>query len=297
MACFPIWDPVILVKSFSYSALRRLEPLLYPFCKSFFGGRTREEALEKAERLNRIRRKVAINFLGEHITDIKAVRKVRREYLELLREIVKRKLDSTISIKLTQIGLDISRDVCEGNLKIILHEAKANGVGVEIDMEDSTYTHKTLDIVKKLSRKYPLRIALQAKLLRTSQDIDRLFDSGRNVHVRICKGAYEEARRVSLKEPFDIKINFLVLASKLFYVSDFPAIATHDEDLMRVIKRRFADKRESFEFQMLYGVRKDLQEKLVRNKYNVRIYIPYGKDWLHYGSRRWKEATRIILRR
>lgn len=297
MACFPIWDPVILVKSFSYSALYRLEPLLYPFCKRFFGGRTREEALEKAERLSRIKRKVTFNFLGEHITDIKTIRNVRGEYLALLGEIIKRKLDSTISIKLTQIGLDISRDVCEGNLEIILHEAQSNGVGVEIDMEDSSYTNKTVDIVKKLSQKYPLRVALQAKLLRTSQDIDRIFDGSRNICVRICKGAYEESRRISLNEPFDIKINFLVLASKLFHVSDIPAIATHDEDLLRVIRRRFGDKRKSFEFQMLYGVRKDLQEEFVRNKYNVRVYIPYGRNWLPYGLRRWEEAAKIVLRR
>lgn len=277
--------------------LNACEPVLYPFSKRFFGGRIRREALLTVKELNRRKRKAVVNFLGEHVTDPKEIRAHVREYTKLLRDISDRRLDATVSLKLTQIGLDLSRDICEFNLETILQEAKRKNVGVEVDMEDPWYVDDTIAIVAKLAQKYSrLRLALQANLIRTRDDLERVLDTG-NIRVRLCKGAYEKPREQFHGNSLEARLNFLMLASTLFNRSDYPAIATHDEELLDIIERRFKNKPPLFEFQMLYGMRKDLEARILRQGHTLRIYVPYGRNWLHYGMRRWRSVARILLRR
>jgi len=279
----------------SINILRVFEPALYRFSKRFFGGRTHSECFEKVRALNQCKRKAVINFLGEHLRNPEEVRETVAEYIRLLRGIARHGLDASISVKLTQIGLDINPDLGESNLETICNEARIRNVDVEIDMEDSYYTERTIGIVTKLAAKYQLRIALQANLMRSQKDIERLIT--RKVRIRLCKGAYEEPPRISYTTPFEINLNYLFLAFKLLQESSFPALATHDIDLIRVINRRFRIIHQSFEFQMLYGVRPDLQRKLVEKGYTLRVYIPYGSQWLAYGIRRWKKAARMFFGR
>ncbi len=284
-------------KNIKKKAIDFCEPFLYVVSKRFFGGRTRKEALMCVRRLNARKRKVVVNFLGEHITGVNEIRSHVTEYLCLIRDISAQKLDATISVKLTQIGLDIDRATCEFNLETILQEARMKQVGVEIDMEDPWYVDDALMIIIKLSSQYPgLRLALQANLIRTQKDLDQIIDA-KNIRVRLCKGAYEKPREQFHGNPLEVRINYLILASVLFQRSDYPAIATHDEELLDTIKRRFKNHPSSFELQMLNGIRRDIESRLIREGYTLRVYVPYGKEWLHYGIRRWKTILRMMLRR
>ncbi len=293
------WKPFSLFspKKLSREVLAICEPALYVFSKRFFGGRTRREALVKVKRLNELKRKATVNFLGEHITDLDEIRFQVAEYCRLARDIAQHNLDATISIKLTQLGLDLGQDKCAFYLETILQEARNRDVKIEIDMEDPRYVDDTIDIVVRFAGTYPeLRVALQANLIRTRQDLERILEEG--VRVRLCKGAYERPRKQFCENPLEVRVNYLVFTSILFdKESPMPALATHDIELLQLIRRRFPDRQSSFEFQMLYGVRGNLQKKLVRKGHTVRVYVPYGKEWLRYGIRRWKTVLKTFLTR
>jgi proline dehydrogenase len=214
-----------------------------------------------------------------------------REYLRVLDRIENTGADSNISVKLTQLGLDIDKDYCLQNARRIVEAAKRYGNFVRIDMEDSSKTDATLDIFKRLYGEYGnVGIVLQAYLYRTEKDVDDALAMG--ARVRLCKGAYREPAEVAFPEKGEVDANYVRLMKKLLKSGVYHGIATHDEKMIAATREFAAGEgvsKDAFEFQMLYGIRRDLQLKLAREGYRMRIYVPYGEHWYPYFMRRLAE--------
>jgi proline dehydrogenase len=211
----------------------------------------------------------------------------------MLDRIHEQKLNANVSVKLTQMGLDLAEELCVAIMHDILSRARDYGNFVRVDMESSEYTERTLRLFE--DRLYPsyrdnVGIVLQSYLYRTQEDVERAI--ALNCRVRLCKGAYKEPATVAYAEKKDVDANYVRCMQRLMLAGNYPGLATHDEAIIREAKRFAKEKGigpERFEFQMLYGVRRDLQEQLVREGYNMRVYIPYGTQWYPYLMRRLAE--------
>ena len=269
--------------------------LLYPFAKRFIAGEDLSTALKSIHVLESSGYLSTVDILGEHIHRKEQAERAQKAYLDLVREINNGPSPIDLSVKVTQMGLDIDREICRRNISELL--AAASRHTVRLDMEGSGYTQSTIDLCVALHRPHKnLGQAVQAYLFRTANDVDRLIESG--ISVRLCKGAYKESTKIAWSSMDDIRANFLKLAKKLLTEGFLPAIATHDEYLLAEILDFTARKNidpKSFYFEMLYGVRRDLHKVLLDKGYQVRIYVPYGKSWLPYTLRRLTEKKENIL--
>jgi len=269
--------------------------LLYPFAKRFIAGEDLSTALKSIHVLQSSGYLSTVDILGEHIHRKEQAERAQKAYLDLVREINNGPSPVDLSVKVTQMGLDIDREICRRNISEIL--AAASRHTVRLDMEGSGYTQSTIDLCIALHRPHKnLGQAVQAYLFRTANDVDRLTENG--ISVRLCKGAYKESPKIAWSSMDDIRANFLKLAKKLLTEGFLPAIATHDEYLLAEILDFAARKNidpKSFYFEMLYGVRRDLHKVLLDKGYQVRIYVPYGKSWLPYTLRRLTEKKENIL--
>jgi proline dehydrogenase len=221
-------------------------------------------------------------------------------YHRLLDAIAARKLNANISVKLTQLGLNLSTELAEGFAENLARRAKVKDSFVRIDMEDSSLTQITLDIVDRLHAKADVRdaigIVIQAYLYRSQKDIEQLVADG--IRVRLCKGAYKEPAEVAFPRKADVDASYIKLSGLLLESGVYHGLATHDETMIDAAKsyaREHGIDRSRFEFQMLYGIRRDLQSKLVREGYNVRVYVPFGNDWYPYFMRRLAERPANVL--
>ncbi len=265
--------------------------------KRFVAGENFEETVPKVEGLNRKNIKITLDMLGENVTDRATAEQTVHEYIQLLRGIENKGLDSTISIKLTMLGLDIDRDYCRDNLHRLLDVAREEDQFVRIDMEGSDYTQVTIDLFKEAFKKYGkhVGIVIQAYLHRSKEDIPDLADMGADV--RLCKGAYKEPDRLAIQSMAEIREAFKEYAAILFKKTPFPRIATHDDELVNWTLEYTSQHdigKPRFEFQMLYGLRQDTMEELTRKGYNTRIYVPYGTMWFPYFKRRLTERKENI---
>jgi proline dehydrogenase len=270
------------------------------FAARFVAGETLPDALRVAEQLNNKGIHAIINYLGEEIKDPQEARSATQEYLEGLKQISLKGIKGYSSLKLTQIGLDISQDLCLKNLLEILGCAARYGRFVRIDMEGSAYTDRTLQIYRSVGSKYTnIGIVIQAYLYRSQADINRLMDGMEGINVRLCKGAYDEPKSVAFPKKRDVDRNFIRLTELLLANSKaFVAIATHDERIIEQVKGLAREKgisRERFEFQLLYGIRRDLQLGLKDEGFKVSVYIPYGTFWYPYFLRRLGERPENLL--
>ncbi len=269
--------------------------LLYPFAKRFIAGEDLSTALKSIHVLESSGYLSTVDILGEHIHRKEQAERAQKAYLDLVREINNGPSPVDLSVKVTQMGLDIDREICRRNISELL--AAASRHTVRLDMEGSGYTQSTIDLCVALHRPHKnLGQAVQAYLFRTANDVDRLIENG--ISVRLCKGAYKESPKIAWSSMDDIRANFLKLAKKLLSEGLLPAIATHDEYLLAEILDFTARKNidpKSFYFEMLYGVRRDLHKVLLDKGYQVRIYVPYGKSWLPYTLRRLTEKKENIL--
>ena len=272
-------------------------PVSQKFTRRFVAGETLDLALGVVENLQRERISATLDHLGENVTSLAEASASRDAYLEALARIAERELPATVSIKLTQFGLDFSQDACLENVRGLAAAAKANGSRVEIDMESSAYTDRTLDVTTRIHEEFGCaRAVIQAYLKRSAADIDRLNKLG--IPVRLCKGAYDEPATVAFATKREVDRNYVVLMKTLLDKGSFPAIATHDEmmagEAFRYVRERkiAADK---LEFQMLYGIRRDLQKRIVDLGYNLRLYVPYGTAWYPYFMRRLAERPANVL--
>jgi proline dehydrogenase len=263
------------------------------FASRFVAGETLETALAAVKQLNSKGITATLDLLGESVRNETEARESAHQYLRMMEEIRREKLDANASVKLTAMGLDVSEELCVSNMQNILDRARDYETFVRLDMEGSDYTAKTLDLFYE--RLYPsyrgnVGIVLQSYLYRTTSDVEQANKAG--ARVRLCKGAYKEPATVAYPDKKDVDDSYVRCLKLLLSDGHYPGIATHDEAMVEQAKRFARDNDiavDKFEFQMLYGVRRDLQEKLVKEGYRMRVYVPYGTQWYPYLMRRLAE--------
>jgi proline dehydrogenase len=259
--------------------------------RRFVAGDTLEEALAVCERLQAESVFSTLDHLGENVSRLDEASASCDAYVNALEQIGDRRLSSTIAIKLTQFGLDLSREACLENVRRLEAKAKIAGSRVEIDMESSAYTERTLALAIQAGQECGcVRVCVQAYLHRSAGDIERLNAAA--VPVRLVKGAYREPSSAAFPRKQDVDANYVALMKTLLDHGVYPAIATHDERIIQEAIEYVAGRgirQDSFEFQMLYGIRRDLQRKLIDAGFRLRLYVPYGTEWYPYFMRRLAE--------
>jgi len=273
-----------------------LNQLLFPVAKRFVAGQTIQEAISAVRHLNAFGILTTLDVLGENVSTRPAAEAAVAAYLEALDWIQREGLSSNVSLKLTQMGLDIDRDYCLDNVARICERAAAGNNFVRIDMEGSAYTERTLNLFYDLFRKHQnVGVVIQAYLHRSEQDVRKLIELG--ARVRLCKGAYKEPPSLAVQTLAAVRQNFMSLASLLLKQRIHPAIATHDDVLLSWTRNYIAQHelpKDGFEFQMLYGVRSHSQRQLAEQGYPMRVYVPFGTHWLPYFYRRIRERKENV---
>jgi proline dehydrogenase len=272
-------------------------PLAKPLVSRFVAGVRLSEAIEHVQRLNAAGMTATLDYLGESVRNADAAAAAAMQYVAILHAIDRAGVQCNASLKLTQMGLDVDRALCVRNLERIIAQADQLHNFIRIDMEGSAYTQPTLEIFHELfARHNNVGVVIQAYLYRSENDVRELNAIG--ARVRLCKGAYNEPAGVAFAEKADTDKNFIKLMQLLLSEGNYPGIATHDEQMI-IATREYAAKHgiapERFEFQMLYGIRRDLQEQIVRDGYRLRIYVPYGEEWYPYMMRRLAERPANLL--
>jgi proline dehydrogenase len=271
--------------------------------RRFVAGMTVAEAIAVAEQLNAEGLDVSLDSLGESVLDVPQAERSAAVYHELLNEIQRRKLKANVSVKLTQMGMDIGGThqgpaLAERIVGEMVEHAASIGSFVRIDMEGSEYTEATVAMTERLHSRCSGAVGtvLQAYLYRTKDDLERLIRQG--IRIRLCKGAYKEAPEIAFPLKADVDNNYVSLMKQLVTSGVLCGIATHDENIIAEMKRFVSGQgidKKAFEFQMLYGVRRDLQRKLVQEGYGMRIYVPFGAEWYPYFMRRLAERPANVL--
>ena len=265
--------------------------------RRFVAGEELDEAIEATRVLNGRGLHVSLDHLGENVSDEREACATARGYMEILDRIKATGIDANISIKLTALGLDIAQDLCVKNLTQILEHARQFPIFVRVDMEGSAYTERTVDLTLRLHERFEhVGTVIQSCLYRSKRDIEQLIAQG--VRVRLVKGAYKEPKSLAFQLKSEVDHNYVRLMTMLLQRGNYPALATHDEAIINAACRYAHENgisQEAFEFQMLYGIRRDLQERLVQKGYNVRIYVPYGSQWYPYLMRRMAERPANLM--
>jgi proline dehydrogenase len=276
----------------------RRNGLARKFASRFVAGETIEEGVNAAHELSRRGITASLDLLGESVTAEADAVAAHDQYLLMLDRMAASGVEVNVSVKLTQMGLDIDEELCHRNMMQILEKAKALEGFVRLDMEGSDYTQRTLDFFSR--RLFPhygayCGVVIQSMLRRSEQDIESLI--ALHARVRLCKGAYLEAPEVAFPGKADVDRSYVRLMERLLLAGNYPGIATHDEAIIahaRDFTRRQGIDNDRFEFQMLYGVRRDLQERLRESGYRLRVYIPFGTQWYPYLMRRLAERPANI---
>ncbi len=264
------------------------------FARQWIAGETLDDAIARAKKENNAGIRAIINFLGEHVKDEAEADNNVEENLWILRAIEESKTSASLSIKPTQLGLDIDKNLCLSKVEKIVSAASSKNIFVWIDMENAPYTQDTIDIYLEIIKKHKnAGIAIQANLKRSEGDVARIAASAGII--RLVKGAYSEKMEIAYTSRSDITRNFSKLMAYLFYKSPFFAIATHDDRLINEAIEANKTHQKKIEFQMLMGVRDELKRRLVKGGFTVVDYIPYGKNWFPYTTRRVRERKRNIL--
>ena len=268
------------------------------FARRFIAGETIQEAIEAARVVETRGMTETLDLLGESVSNLEEADVATRAYLRVIDAITAAGIGRHLSLKLTQLGLDVDKATAVDNLRKILERTEPAGFFVRLDMENSPYTEVTLDIFETLWRQgyRQLGIVLQAALYRSEEDLRRINMLG--AQVRLVKGAYKEPRAVAYARKADVDDAFARMTKTLLLNGTYPAVATHDPKMIEVARsyaREHQVPADRFEFQMLYGVRRDLQAALTRAGYRVRIYIPFGREWFPYFMRRLGERPANVL--
>jgi len=269
-----------------------LSTILAPFAKRFIAGVTLADALKKVYSLNKDGFLTTLDHLGESVESPEEAELAAEQYVVILKALKKDGLNLNVSLKLTQIGLDIDPELCFRNLSKVVQTAESVGGFVRVDMEGSDVTQATLDIVDrvKANRATPVGAVLQVMLKRTAMDVIDLIE--RDTTIRLCKGAYSEPMDIAYQNMDDIREEFVSITKRLLTSGAYHGIGTHDEKLIWRIAS-FARSQniaaDSFEFQMLLGIKPSLQRKIIAEGWKLRIYVPFGRAWLPYTWRRMRE--------
>ncbi|MBW3630060.1 MAG: proline dehydrogenase family protein [Gemmatimonadetes bacterium] len=278
-------------------------PLSRRIAERFVAGESLDDAIKAARAMNELGLKVSLDYLGESVTNRAEAEEAGRVAIATLERIAAEGLDANISVKPSALGLGIDEEFCRENLERVLSRARelGNGEGeifVRLDMEASEYTERTIKLVESLWENGYRNVGtvLQSYLKRTPRDLDRLV--GKGMRIRLVKGAYNEPDEVAFPEKAEVDRQYLDETKTLLHAGCYPAIATHDQAIIAETRRYAFEQgisRESFEFQMLYGIRRDLQQRLREDGYNVRVYIPFGGSWYPYLMRRMAERPANLL--
>ncbi len=268
-----------------------------PLVRRFVAGETLNDAMDAVRRLNDAGLTASLDYLGESVNRAEDAGAAALQYITILHAIERQGARANASLKLTQMGLDVDRALCVRNIERIIAQAAQFGNFIRVDMEGSDYTQVTLDIFKELFAKHKnVGVVIQSYLYRSEADVRELNALG--ARVRLCKGAYSEPESVAFPRKADTDENYIKLMRLLLSEGVYPGIATHDERMIDAT-REFAAREDippdRFEFQMLYGVRRDLQAQLLRDGYRMRVYVPYGGEWYPYLVRRLAERPANIL--
>jgi proline dehydrogenase len=262
--------------------------------RRFVAGETANEAVDAARRANEQGIHAILDYLGEDVSSEADARKASEEYIRLLRLIHERRVRAAVSLKVSQMGILVSRDACVMNLRRVADEAATLGLRVWFDMEGSALTQKTIEVFDVLRSDFKnIGLCLQAYLVRTGGDLDQLMRTP--LTVRLCKGAYKESPAIAYASKSAVEGNFRMLTQKVFEQVNrgvYPAFATHDRALIDYLIAFSQEKKipqESFEFQMLYGIQNQRLAMLAKDGYRTSVYIPYGSHWLPYFIRRLRE--------
>jgi proline dehydrogenase len=263
----------------------------------FVAGDTLEAALAVGRRVNAEGILLTFDHLGENVTSLAEAAASRDVYRKALEEIAAAGIQAQVSIKLTQFGMDLSEAACRCNVEELVRRAAELGNFVRVDMESSEYTDRTLQLVRDLHTVHgSVGAVIQAYLYRSRADVEALTE--KRIRVRLCKGAYLEPASVAFRRKADVDRSFVGLMQYLLAAGNTPAIATHDEkmiDATREFARKQGIPRTNFDFEMLYGIRRDLQRQLVADGYRVRVYVPFGRAWYPYFMRRLAERPANLL--
>jgi proline dehydrogenase len=267
------------------------------FARRFIAGEHVEDAIAAVRRLEAQGLRQTLDHLGESVNTLAGTEACTQEYLGLIRDVAAAGVERNISLKLSQLGLDVDRAICVDNLRRILALGGRHEFFVRIDMEGSQYTEATLQIFETVWRhgNHGVGVVLQSCLYRTEKDFERINTLG--ARIRLVKGAYREPKTVAHQRKTDVDAAYVRVAKRLLVEGTYPAIATHDEAIIAEVKRFAADNGiapDRYEFQMLYGIRRDLQSLLLAEGHRVRVYVPFGKEWFPYFMRRLGERPANI---
>ncbi|MCX6641408.1 MAG: proline dehydrogenase family protein [bacterium] len=270
------------------------KPIVGYFSAPYISGEKLEDAVRVARKLNNLGACATIDVLGEHITKKEEATAYANQYLQVLDTIKSEKLDANVSLKPTQMGLNLDRDFCLQNVSMIAQRAKQLGTFVRIDMEDNTCTDDTFRLYQQLKDTHPVGVVIQAYLRRTDADLDMLIPIQANL--RLCKGIYVEPHAIAYQDREIIRGNYLHLLERLLEAGCYVGIATHDEYLvwgaLRLIRRLNLPK-DRYEFQMLLGVTEALRSIIIKEGHKLRVYVPFGASWYAYSVRRLKENPQM----
>jgi len=265
--------------------------------KRFIAGETKEEAFEAVRKLNKMGMRTTLDILGENVTSSEMATSLADQYIDVINSINKEKVIANASVKLTQMGLDVSDQFCFDNVSRIIEAARAHKIFVRIDMEGTKYTERTLQLVYRWAEKYDnVGTVIQAALYRSEADVKEL--NKRGIKVRLCKGAYKEPASFAFQKKDDVNANYIKLMKILLDSGIFHSIATHDDAMINATKAYASQKgigQDRYEFQMLYGINRAGQLELVKEKYGMLIYVPFGDHWFPYYYRRLRERKENVL--
>ena len=266
--------------------------------RRFVAGETVEDGIAAARALNEAGLSVSLDYLGESVSSREEARAAADVYLRVLSAIAAEKLNANVSLKLTQMGQDIDEEFLRENVGRVVDHARSHDIFVRFDMESSAYTEKTLAFFRRLwGEGYRnIGVVIQSYLRRSAGDIEKLNQEG--VRVRLCKGAYKEPASAAYQAKSEVDENYVTLMRMLLQHGNYPGIATHDQAMIRATQefaRSTQKPLDQFEFQMLYGIRRDLQQALVRDGYGMRVYVPFGEAWYPYLMRRMAERPANLL--
>jgi len=275
--------------------------LVWVFSKKYIAGETIEDAIRVCRDLNSRGMKFTIDLLGEFITKLDEAEKNKEAYLDIIERIEKEELDGNYSLKPSMFGLLLDQEVCYRNIREIVKKAAAYQNFIRIDMEDSQCTDPEIALFRRLKKEFPQNVGLvlQAYMKRTLKDLGDLMDLQSEeitLNYRICKGIYVESESIAYKKYHEINEHYLEDLEFMFKKGIFPGIATHDKPLVEGaydLIRKYQAASDKYEFQMLYGVTPDLRQSIVEKGHAMRVYVPYGKEWFGYSTRRLKENPKM----
>ena len=270
------------------------------FSQRFVAGTRLQDAVRATEEVNASGASVSIDNLGENVTNADEAKQSAELYHQMLDQIATKKLNANISLKLTHMGFDVSEDLAYGLVTDLLAHAVAIDNFIRVDMEGSPYTQRTLDFVREVHRQpghgNKIGTVIQSYLYRSEKDVNDLLSE--KIRIRLCKGAYKESPEIAFPKKSDVDASYIKLAKTLLKSGVYHGLATHDENIIAEMKK-FAQAENipttAYEFQMLHGIRRDLQQQLVREGYALRVYIPFGSEWYPYFMRRLAERPANVI--